>query len=349
MTTYREAGVDVAAGDESVRRISSLVSRTFTDEVMEGLGGFGSLFRLDTTSLSDPVLVSTTDGVGTKTQLARRLGDLSTLGWDLVAMCVDDLACVGAKPLFFLDYLAIGRQYPPRVEELVGGIADACLEAKVALIGGETAEHPGVMEEDDLDIAGFVVGVVERELMWGSERVEAGDVLIGLPSPNLRSNGFSLVRAVFHNIIHGAEPLSHDERSLLQRLCAPSVLYSPKLQLLSGEVRRTIHAAAHITGGGLLANLQRVIPSGLCATVDRESWEVPSVFSLVEDGGAISSSEMFKTFNMGIGMVLVVDQSADREVLDALSSVGLEAVSIGRVDAAARGDLRARFLNGDSE
>lgn len=329
VSTYKSAGVDVSAGEQSVERIAPLVASTYSARVLEGIGGFGALFRAQFEGLRDPVLVSGTDGVGTKSQLARRLDILDTVGFDLVAMCVDDIACVGAEPLFFLDYLAVGKQRPEQIEALVSGIARACAEAECALIGGETAEHPGVMAPDDFDLAGFVVGVVDSAERWGAHRVEAGDVLIGLTSPNLRSNGFSLVRAIYHDLLDDARALAPDERAWLVELLQPSVLYSPKLRRLS--YAHGIHAAAHITGGGLCSNLARVIPEQLVAEVDRLSWNVPEVFRRISSDGQVDDEEMYATFNMGIGMVLVVDPDIADGVNRELTDLGSGTVILGEV------------------
>jgi phosphoribosylformylglycinamidine cyclo-ligase len=312
-----------------VERIAPLVAATHSTRVLEGIGGFGALFRAQFDGLSDPVLVSGTDGVGTKSQLARRLGVFDTLGFDLVAMCVDDIACIGAEPLFFLDYVAVGKQRPEQIEELVGGIARACSEAECALIGGETAEHPGVMAPDDVDLAGFVVGVVDASARWGAHRVCEGDVLLGLNSPNLRSNGFSLVRAIYSELLDDARPLGADGRAWLMELLQPSVLYSPKLRRISET--RGIHAAAHITGGGLRSNLSRVIPSELVAVIDQSSWEVPEVFRRIAVDGQVDDEEMFATFNMGIGMVLVVSSDSAAAINQELSNLGCGTVVLGEV------------------
>lgn len=330
VATYKDSGVDVAAGEVAVERIGPLVASTFSSAVLGGLGGFGSQYLADFSSLSEPVLVSSTDGVGTKTQVARALGDFSTLGFDLVAMCVDDLACLGAKPLFFLDYLAVGKQTPALVEEVVGGIARACKMAGCSLIGGETAEHPGVMNEDDLDLAGFVVGVAERHRMWGPQRVQIGDALVGISSPNLRSNGFSLVRSIYPELFHRVPgDLTSTQVSLLQRLGEPSLVYSPSLEIVGS--RHEIHAAAHITGGGILSNLGRVIPPGALASLRNDSWDVPAIFLEIETAGAIERAEMFGTFNMGVGMILVLPHKEVDGVRDELAELGHQSFLMGEV------------------
>lgn len=329
MPSYRDAGVDVDAGEESVRRMGPMVARTFSANVLEGLGGFGSLFAFDKDAYRDPVLVSSTDGVGTKTQVARALKRFDTIGFDLVAMCVDDIACSGASPLFFLDYIAVGRQLPEQVVALVGGIAEACGRARCALIGGETAEHPGVMEDDDFDLAGFAVGVVERDEIWGPARVGVGDVLIGLASPNIRSNGLSLVRKIYPGLFDGAVSFPDGDLELLELLGAPSIIYSPMLGAIAD--RGSVHAAAHITGGGLHHNLARAIPRGLVAEVEEDSIEIPDVFRRIERDGGVSREEMFRTFNMGVGLVAVVAEHAVDETLASLVRSGAVVSVLGSV------------------
>jgi len=304
MSTYRDAGVDVEAGDAAVERIRSHVASTTRPGVIGGFGGFGGLFDLAALSgYGDPVLVSTTDGVGTKALLAAELGVYGTLGYDLVAMCADDLVCTGAEPLFFLDYVLVGRLDPERVEEVVGGLAAACREVGAALIGGEMAEHPGQLPEGELDLAGFCVGAVERDRLL-PQRVEPGCALVGLPSPNLRSNGFSLVRQVFADRdLHG-EAWPGAGRTLGDVLVEPSVLFAPVARRLLEQL--DVRALAHITGGGMAAKLGRVVPEGCVAVVDGSTWQPPRIFAEVQQAGGISDDEMARVFNLGIGMVAVV-------------------------------------------
>jgi len=337
MSTYREAGVDVEAGDEAVERIRAHVAATSRPGVIGGFGGFGGLFDLAAlAAYRQPLLVSTTDGVGTKAILAAELGVYDTLGYDLVAMCADDLVCTGAEPLFFLDYVLVGRLDPDRVEQVVAGIAAACCEVGAALVGGEMAEHPGQLPDGELDLAGFCVGVVERDRLL-PQRVEPGCVLVGLPSPNLRSNGFSLVRRVFADRdLHG-EAWAGAGRTLGQVLLEPSVLFAPMARRLLE--RLDVRALAHITGGGMVPKLGRVVPDGCAAVVDRRTWEPPRVFAEVQRAGGISDEEMARVFNLGIGMVAVVP--AD----EASVACGLVegARVVGEVVAAVRGDARARW------
>ena len=304
MSTYREAGVDVEAGDAAVERIGSSVASTARPGVLGGVGGFGGLFDLAALGdYADPLLVATTDGVGTKALLAAELGVYGTLGYDLVAMCADDLVCTGAEPLFFLDYVLVGRLEPDLVEQVVAGLAAACREVGAGLIGGEMAEHPGQLADGELDLAGFCVGAVERDRLL-PQRVEAGCALVGLPSPNLRSNGFSLVRRVFADRDLHAEAWPGAGRALGDVLLEPSVLFAPRARRLLE--RLDVRALAHITGGGMVPKLGRVIPEGLTALVDRSSWEPPRVFTEVQRAGRIDDEEMARVFNLGIGMVAVV-------------------------------------------
>ncbi len=344
MSTYREAGVDVAAGDAAVDRIRSHVDSTARPGVLGGVGGFGGLFDLAALSAyRDPLLVSSTDGVGTKALLAAELGVYGTLGFDLVAMCADDLVCTGAEPLFFLDYVLVGRLDPERVEQVVAGIAAACREVGAALIGGEMAEHPGQLPEGELDLAGFCVGAVERDRLL-PQRVEPGCALVGLASPNLRSNGFSLVRRVFADHDLQAEAWDGAGRSLGHVLLEPSVLFAPLARRLLGHL--DVRALAHITGGGMVPKLGRVVPNGCVAVVDRSTWEPPRIFAEVQQAGGISDEEMARVFNLGIGMVAVVPAEE--------ASVALELVPgariIGQVVAAAAGgdEPRVRWASSGS-
>jgi phosphoribosylformylglycinamidine cyclo-ligase len=337
--TYAAAGVDLAAAHAAVDRIGRLVSSTNRTEVLGSIGGFAGLFALDTGRYQHPVLVSSTDGVGTKMLVARALGRYDTIGIDLVAMCVDDLVCVGAEPLFFLDYVAIGRLDPDRLVELVEGIAAGCRRVGCALIGGETAEHPGVMGDDDLDVAGFAVGVVERGSELGAARVREGDALIGLLSPGLRSNGYSLARHVLLELADRSldEPaFTGASRSLGDELLEPSVIYAPGVLGAISETQGGVHACAHVTGGGLAANLSRVLPPDCAARIDRDSWEVPGIFTEIAEVGGVDEDEMARVFNLGIGMVLVVDPTSVGPVGVALEREGIGWSEIGTVASATR-------------
>jgi len=304
---YRAAGVNLDAGEEAVRRIGPLARGTYRPEVMGDIGGFGGLFDIGLSGYRDPLLVSTTDGVGTKAEIARQTGRLDTIGRDLVAMCVDDLVCVGAAPLFFLDYLAVGRLVPDAVEGLVSGIADGCVEAGCALIGGEMAEHPGVMATDQFDLVGFALGAVERDAVLDGTAAVAGDMLVGIESPNLRSNGFSLARRLAFDVAgHDLDDPAWEGASttLADELLDPSVIYAPAVVAVLAD--HDVHAVAHVTGGGLPGNLPRVMDDKLDAVVDRSTWEVPRIFRELQAMGDVSDDEMDRVFNMGLGMVLVV-------------------------------------------
>jgi phosphoribosylformylglycinamidine cyclo-ligase len=319
MPTYRDAGVDLEAADRAVERIDGPVTATWGSDVIGSFGGFAAGIRVPG-GFTDPVLMMSTDGVGTKAEVARRADRLDGLGWDLVAMCADDLAAAGARPLAMTDYLAVGELIPERVERIVASVAAACRQAGIALLGGETAEHPGVMEPDEFDLAGAVVGVVEADRVVDGSAVEPGQVVIGLESPNLRSNGFSLVRSAVLSKIGLAGPLAGGTAA--EVLLAPSVVYSPAIQRLLAAV--PVAAMAHITGGGITANLARVLPDTVDAVVDRASWPRPAVFDEVAAIGGIAEAEMFTTFNMGVGFIVIVspeDVAAAREALETATHV----------------------------
>lgn len=334
--TYAASGVDISAAEESVERLRGVAATTHRAGVVGGIGGFGGLFKLDTGAYRRPVLVSSTDGVGTKLAVARAVGRYDTVGIDLVAMCVDDVVCTGAEPLFLLDYLAVGRLDPARVEQVVGGVAEGCRRAGCALLGGETAEHPGTMDPLDFDLAGFALGVVEEELQIGPHRVRSGDVLVGIPSPGLRSNGYSLARHVLLERagldLHGPAWLGAD-RSLAQELLRPSEIYAPAVLAALAAVAATagVHACAHVTGGGLAGNLVRVLPPGCDAVVQRSTWEVPPIFGEIARLGHVDPHEMERVFNMGLGMVLVVAPDAVDGVVRALTGFGRSPAVIGEV------------------
>jgi phosphoribosylformylglycinamidine cyclo-ligase len=342
--TYGAAGVNLAAAESSVDRLRALAASTDRPGVLGSIGGFGALFELDTARYRHPVLVSSTDGVGTKLLIAKALDRYDTVGIDLVAMCVDDLVCTGAEPLFLLDYVAVGSLDPDRLAELVGGIAAGCRRVGCALVGGETAEHPGAMAPDDLDVAGFALGVVERGEQLGAARVRRGDTLLGLRSPGLRSNGYSLAR---HVLLETAGRSLRDEawpgsgRTLGDELLEPSVLYAPAVRGAIGAAGDGLHACAHITGGGLAANLARVLPPSLDAVVDRGAWATPRIFAEIARVGRVDEDEMARVFNMGVGMVLVVDPAVAAVAAAALADEGIEVTAIGEV-AAGHGRVRDR-------
>lgn len=301
MTSYQEAGVDLEGADRHTENIAGPVKSTWTEEVIGGFGGFAAGVRIPP-GYDDPILMMSTDGVGTKLDIARQTGRWAGVGFDLVAMCVDDLAAAGAAPLGFVDYIAVGSLQSERDRTIVESVAAACLQAGCALLGGETAEHPGVMDSDAVDLAGAVMGVVEAEGVLGPERVEASDVIVGLRSPNLRSNGFSLVRSVL------GDALTEHATTLLDA----SVIYSPVV--LQAVASGAVHSGAHITGGGLAGNLRRALPEGIGASIDTATWARPPVFDLLADHG-VSEDEMRRTFNLGIGFCLVIDVGAVEDVL----------------------------------
>jgi phosphoribosylformylglycinamidine cyclo-ligase len=330
--SYAAAGVDIDAGDEAVARIRAIVSSTATPGVLGAIGGFAGRFAFDPARFEHPVLVATTDGVGTKALVASAAGCYDTVGVDLVAMCVDDLVCTGAEPLFLLDYVATGKLDPDHMEQLVAGVAEGCRQAGCALLGGEMAEHPGAMAPGQFDLAGFAVGVVERDASLGPARVRPGDALVGLLSPGLRCNGYSLARHVLleRAALHLDDPAWRGAtHSLADELLRPSVLYTPAVLAALG--RAGVHAAAHVTGGGIVGNLARALPDDCDAVVERSSWEEPRIFTEIRRHGDVDDDEMARVFNLGIGMVLAVSSEAVAPALDALRDAGCPAAVIGAV------------------
>ncbi|PKQ09977.1 MAG: phosphoribosylformylglycinamidine cyclo-ligase [Actinobacteria bacterium HGW-Actinobacteria-9] len=335
--TYRDAGVDTSEGVRAVEAIRESVRSTYRPEVIGDIGGFGGLFSASAfKDMDDPVMVSGTDGVGTKLALAQLLGRHDTVGIDLVAMCANDILVAGAEPLFFLDYVAIGKLDTARVNAIVAGIAEGCRQAGCALVGGEMAEHPGTMEPDDYDLSGFCVGVVERSKMLDRANVEPGDVILGLPSSGLHSNGFSLVRAV---LVEGHESslvlprVDFDGRSLGEVLLTPTRIYvKPVLQLLRSSVGGSVRAMAHITGGGITENLDRALPSNCNAVVHPGAWPVPAVFPIVAQAADLLTQEMYRTFNMGIGLALIVEAARAPHVAATLREAGELVYEIGEVE-----------------
>ena len=327
---YGRAGVDLDAAGRAVALIRDLAGEATRQEVIEGVGGFAGLFRIS----EDRLLAAATDGVGTKLDVALAAGRLHTIGVDLVAMCADDVVCTGAEPLFFLDYVATGRLVPENVAAIVAGVAEGCRRAGCALLGGETAEHPGTMRPEELDLAGFCVGVVDERTMLGPHRVHEGDVLIGLASTGLHANGYSLVRkALLEDSGYRLDDvLPRLGRSLGDELLEPTAIYTPLVLDLGRD--GVIHAAAHVTGGGLVENVPRVMPAGLHADIDWLSWSVPPVFDLVAEASAAGENELRRTLNLGIGMVLAVEPDAAAEVIARAEAAGTRGFEIGRVAAA---------------
>ena len=330
--SYAAAGVDVTAGYEAVERIKPMVESTYIPGVMGTLGGFGGMFAPDVSGMKKPVLVSGTDGVGTKLRLAQLLDKHDTIGIDCVAMCVNDIICGGAAPLFFLDYIACGKNDPVRIAQIVAGVAEGCRQAQCALVGGETAEHPGVMPEDDYDLAGFSVGLVDEEKIIDGRRLAAGDALIGLGSTGVHSNGFSLVRKVLD--VEHADLTSPREdlggRSLGEALLAPTRIYVRAVKaLLAAGV--DIHAVSHITGGGFYENVPRMMTEGLTARIDLKSFPRPAIFDVIQKAGNIPERDMYNTFNMGLGMVLAVPAGQAQQALEVLSANREAAWQVGEV------------------
>ena len=328
--SYKEAGVDITAGYRAVELMKKHVARTMPDGKAD-IGGFGGLFPLDIAGMKEPVLVSGTDGVGTKLRIAQLLDKHDTIGIDCVAMCVNDIICCGAKPLLFLDYIACGRNVPERIAEIVGGVAEGCVQAGCALVGGETAEHPGTMAEDDYDLAGFSVGIVDKSKVIDNSRMQAGDVMIALPSSGVHSNGFSLVRKVFDvehcdlkapvEELHGA--------SLGETLLAPTRIYVKPVLAVMKEV--TIKGISHITGGGFYENMPRSIPKGLGVKIEKSAVRVPPIFSLIQKRGNISEHDMFNTFNMGVGMSVVVAKEDAERAVELFRANGEDAYILGTI------------------
>ena len=332
--SYAAAGVDVTAGYEAVERIKPMVESTYIPGVMGTLGGFGGMFAPDVSGMKKPVLVSGTDGVGTKIRLAQLLDKHDTIGIDCVAMCVNDIICGGAAPLFFLDYIACGKNQPVRIASIVEGVAEGCRQAGCALVGGETAEHPGMMADDDYDLAGFAVGIVDEEKIIDGSRLAQGDVLIGLGSTGVHSNGFSLVRKVLD--VEHADLTSPREdlggRSLGDALLAPTRIYVKAiLSLLKGGV--DVHAISHITGGGFYENVPRMMTDGLTARVHLDAFPRPAIFDVIQKAGNIPERDMYNTFNMGLGMVLAVSADQADRALELLRDAGESAWQVGEVVA----------------
>ncbi|WP_062515529.1 phosphoribosylformylglycinamidine cyclo-ligase [Halobacillus sp. KGW1] len=324
--SYKQAGVDVEAGYEAVERMKKHVARTMRKEVIGGLGSFAGLFDISGMSYEEPVLVTGTDGVGTKLRLAFEMDKHDTIGVDVVAMCVNDIAAQGADPLLFLDYIACGKNEPARIEQIVKGIADGCQQSHAALVGGETAEMPGMYEEEEYDLAGFVVGMADKRKLITGEGIEAGDVIIGLPSSGVHSNGFSLVRRIIDNQgLSLQETYEGFDRPLGEVLLTPTVIYVEAVKQLKEAV--SIKGLAHITGGGFYENIPRALPEGLGVAINQGSWNVPAIFPFLQAQGDIPADEMYGVFNMGIGMIAIVSEADAEKAAEAIG----HGVIIGRV------------------
>ena len=349
-TTYAQAGVDTAEGARAVSAIKDTVHATYRPEVIGDIGGFGGLFSIAAAKdMDDPVLVSGTDGVGTKLQLARLAGRHDTVGIDLVAMCANDVLATGAEPLFFLDYIVVGKLQAEAVSQIVEGVAEGCKQAGCALIGGEMAEHPGVMPADDYDLSGFCVGLVDRAKMLSPEAVREGDVLVGLASSGLHSNGYSLVRKVCIEGRDRAELTASREElaglSILDALLVPTRIYVKSVRAVLAARPGAVRSLAHITGGGITENLDRALPAGLDALVELGTWPVPPITRFVCDAARLSEREALKTFNMGIGMVLICDPASVAAVEAELAAAGERTFRIGRIVAGLRGEAgTVRFV-----
>ena len=336
--SYAAAGVDVTAGYESVERIKPMVESTYIPGVMGTLGGFGGMFAPDVAGMKKPVLVSGTDGVGTKLRLAQLMDKHDTIGIDCVAMCVNDIICGGAAPLFFLDYIACGKNDPARIAEIVTGITEGCRQSECALVGGETAEHPGLMPDDDYDVAGFSVGIVDEEKIIDGKRLAQGDILIGLASTGVHSNGFSLVRKVL-DVEHADLTSPVDQlggKGLGEALLTPTRIYVKAIKaLLKAGV--DIHAVSHITGGGFYENVPRMMTDGLTARIRLDSFPKLPIFQLIQNKGNIPQRDMYNTFNMGVGMILALPAGQAQQALSVLADAGESAYAIGEVVAGADG------------
>jgi len=328
--SYAAAGVDITAGYEGVKLMSKHVKRTHIPGVVSDIGGFGGLFAPDIAGMSEPVLVSGTDGVGTKIRIAQLMDKHDTIGIDCVAMCVNDIICCGAKPLFFLDYIAIGKNIPEKVADIVSGVAEGCVRSGCALIGGETAEHPGTMEANDYDLAGFAVGIVDKKDIIDANKISEGDVVISLPSSGIHSNGFSLVRKIL-DVENTDLNKYYDELggTLGETLLAPTCLYVKPVLACMEKV--TVKGVSHITGGGFYENIPRCLPDGFGAKIDKSALRIPPIFTMLQRMGEVSEHDMFNTFNMGTGMIVIVAKEDADAAIAALKSEGVDAYAIGEI------------------
>ena len=337
---YKNSGVDIEAGYKSVELMKEHVKKTMREEVLGGLGGFAGAFSLaKIKEMEDPVLLSGTDGCGTKVKLAIIMDKHDTIGIDAVAMCVNDIACAGGEPLFFLDYIACGKNYPEKIADIVKGVAEGCLQSEAALIGGETAEHPGLMPEEDYDLAGFAVGVVDKKDMITGENLKPGDVLIGMASTGVHSNGFSLVRKVFEKELNkeGLETYYEELGTTLgEALLAPTRIYVKALKAVK-NAGVTVKACSHITGGGFYENVPRMLKDGVRAVIKKDSYQIPPIFGMLAKKGDIEEHMMYNTYNMGIGMVVAVDAADAERTMEEMKSAGDTPYIIGSIEAGEKG------------
>lgn len=335
---YKKAGVDIEAGYKSVELMKKYVKETMRPEVLGGLGGFSGAFSLSAIkNMENPTLVSGTDGVGTKLKLAFLLDKHDTVGIDCVAMCVNDIACAGGEPLFFLDYIACGKNYPEKIATIVKGVAEGCKQSNAALIGGETAEMPGFYPEDEYDLAGFAVGVVdEKDLITGKD-IKPGDVLVGIASSGIHSNGFSLVRKVFDMTKEGLDTYYGElGKTLGEALIAPTKIYVKALKAVK-DAGITLKGCSHITGGGFYENIPRMLPEGVCAVIKKDSYEVPAIFRLLQEKGGLEEKMMYNTYNMGLGMVLALDEGDAKKAMESIRAAGETPYLAGYVEAGEKG------------
>lgn len=335
---YKKAGVDIEAGYRSVELMKEHVKKTMRPEVLGGLGGFSGAFSLSKIKeMEEPVLLSGTDGCGTKVKLAMLMDKHDTIGIDAVAMCVNDIACAGGEPLFFLDYIACGKNYPEKIAAIVSGVAEGCLQSEAALIGGETAEHPGLMPEEDYDLAGFAVGVCDKKDMITGERLKAGDVLIGMASSGVHSNGFSLVRKVFEMTKESLDTYYEELGTTLgEALLAPTRIYVKALKSVK-NAGVTVKACSHITGGGFYENIPRMLAENVHAVIEKSSYPVPPIFKLLAEKGDIAEQMMYNTYNMGLGMIVAVDPEDVEQTMEAIRAAGDEPYVVGRIETGEKG------------
>ncbi len=335
---YKKAGVDIEAGYLSVDLMKKYVKETMRPEVLGGLGGFSGAFSLSAIKeMEKPTLVSGTDGVGTKLKLAFLMDKHDTIGIDCVAMCVNDIACAGGEPLFFLDYIACGKNYPEKIATIVRGVAEGCKMSGAALIGGETAEHPGLMPEEEYDLAGFAVGLVDEKDLITGEKIKDGDVLVGIASSGVHSNGFSLVRKLFDMTKESLDTYYEElGKTLGEALIEPTRIYVKALRKVK-EAGITIKGCSHITGGGFYENIPRMLPEGMTAVVEKNSYEIPPIFTLMQRKGELSEKMMYNTYNMGLGMILAVDPADAKETVEAVCAAGEKAYIVGKIKAGEKG------------